>query len=194
MACGAGREGDFVLKYTFRRVPLMTVMLEHLIENQNVKGSVVGVFPGDVHPEVDNEPGKLKWIWNTDPALKPGRHWILCILHKSFEEEYLKEGICKIYKYKILDSWNPWFVSSAAIMDSISSFFQKRCRDHSDFSSENWTLCNCKLSVVSSSIKGRIQHLNYTTCGWFALYFCTFLEDCLKEWLKTKVKYGSIKG
>ena len=31
------------------------------------------------------------------------------------------------------------------------------------------------------------------TCGWFALYFSTVLEDSLKEWSKTKVKYGLIR-
>ena len=30
-------------------------------------------------------------------------------------------------------------------------------------------------------------------CGWFALYFSMFCDDSLKEWLKMKVKYGSIR-
>ena len=52
-------------------------------------------------------------------------------------------------------------------------------------------LCCCKLSVVCP-IQRRIQHLSYATCGWFALYFSTFCEDSLKEWLKN-VKYGLIR-
>ena len=55
-------EGTFMSKYTFRRVPLTTVMLEHLIENWNVEGKVVGVFAGDVHPEIDDSCDRLKWM------------------------------------------------------------------------------------------------------------------------------------
>ena len=84
--CAVG-EGNFMSKYTFGKVPLTTVMLEHLIENQNVEGKVVGVFAGDVHPESDNSSDRLKSIWNTDPSSKPGQHWILCILcKKSFKK------------------------------------------------------------------------------------------------------------
>lgn len=98
-------------KYTFGKVPLMTVMLEHLIENRNVEGKVVGVFAGYVHPESDDSSDRLKWIWNTDPS-KPGQHWILCILRKkSFKKPLLKNGDCKIYEYEIVDSWGPSFIS-----------------------------------------------------------------------------------
>ena len=89
MADCVGGDRKFVSKYTFRMVPLTTVMLEHVIENLNIEGNIVGVFAGDVHPEIDDLPDRLKWIWNTDPSSKPGQHWILCILHKkSFEETF----------------------------------------------------------------------------------------------------------
>ena len=102
----------------------------------------------------------------------------------------MKESICKIYEYEILDSWGASFVCSTAIMDNISLFFQKRCGDHNNFnvSSGKWNICNCKMSVVNGTGR-RIQHTRYTTCGWFALYFCTFSD----EWLRTKVKYRSIR-
>lgn len=103
MACGDGQDGNFLLKYMFRRVLLTTVMLEHLIELPDVK-DVIGVFAGDVHPKVDNKVETMKWIWNTDPSMKPSKHWVLCILCKTSLGEESESCVCKKYEYEILDS------------------------------------------------------------------------------------------
>ena len=93
-------------------------MLEHLIEFPEVQ-DVIGIFAGDVHPEIDDEVEVSKWIWNTDPSTEPGKHWVLCVLYKTSLEQELENCICKRYDYKILDSWGPSFVGSTAILDNI---------------------------------------------------------------------------
>ena len=71
-----------VLYQNIRSGLLTTVMLEHLIEFPEVQ-DVIGVFAGDVHPKIDDEVEVSKWIWNTDPSIEPGKHWVLCVLHKT---------------------------------------------------------------------------------------------------------------
>ena len=191
MACSLGVGDDFVLKYMFRRVSLTTVMFEHLIEFPRVK-DVVGVFAGDVHPEIDDEVEVSKWIWNTNRSTEPGKHWVLCILCKTSLGEESESSACKNYEYEILDSWGSSHVSMV-IQKTINLFFKKQCQGHSVFGVQkrDWDFCKCELSIVCS-IQRRILHLSYLTCGWFALYFSTFCKDSLKEWLKN-VKYGSIR-
>ena len=157
--------------------------------------NIKGVYPADVYPQLKVDSDKVlkaKWIWNTDTSNKPSTHWILCSYTRhALSEVGRHEVSCHVHDYEIFDSWGLSY-GYDAVLDIITQKFEQALLLHcvKRVGEKVEASCVCRLEV-KSPIK-RIQHLSYNTCRWWCLYFATFKQEELEEWIKAHIRYGSI--
>lgn len=105
----------FVDEYTYRHIPLATPELRSLIEQKNTiyekemsSPHTQGVFPTDVHPEINGDEFNFQcnWIMNTNSFHSPGTHWVAVLYNKHLQLKSINsEASCTSVKYYIIDSW-----------------------------------------------------------------------------------------
>ena len=191
-------------EHVFRHIPLSSMNLNGLIDLKNDIYDredvpyTLGVYPADVHPDVESDNLFLQrnWIVNTDMSEKPGTHWQCVLFTQGVVKGSHKDEPCKNVKYYIIDSWGTRHVDIVTrdVLKTITKYRENADKVHRQcLRSSKAKKCSCQFEI-NFPITHCIQHSNFENCGWFALYFTKFSEDDLIQLLKTKRgQYGQIK-